>query len=123
MTSVPELGKLLGCEAITHYTRKSDWFDCQDEIKLALKAHLATDTTAHWLEILEAADIWCAQVYNWDQLTASEGFRVLDMLQTVDQGDGVAFETTRCPIKIDGTYLKNEKPAPKVGEHNHIYGI
>lgn len=123
MTSVPELGRLLGCEPITHYTNKTDWFDYQDEIKQELKDHLAAATTAHWLEILEAEDIWCAEVYNWDQLMKTEGFQVLDMLQTVDQGDGLVFETTRCPIKVDGTYLKNVKPAPKVGEHNQIYGI
>ncbi len=122
MTSVPELGKLLGCEAIVCYEKKSDWFDRQDEIKLALREHLAKETTSHWLEILEAADIWCAPVYNWEQLTADEGFQALDMLQTIER-DGTAFETTRCPIKIDGTYLKNMRPVPKIGEHNQYYGI
>ena len=123
MTSVPNLGKLLGCEPITHYANNADWFDCQDEIKLELKNHLAQNTTAHWLEILEAADIWCAQVYNWNQLLETEGFRALDMLQTVRQDDELSFETTRCPIKIDQTYLKSERPAPNIGEQNKKYKI
>ena len=121
MTSVPNLGRLLGCEPVTHYTDKNDWFDRQDEIKTELKNHLAQNTTAHWLEILEAADIWCAQVYNWNQLLETEGFQVLDMLQKVDQGDGVVFETSRCPITIDGEHLKNEKPAPAIGAQNKKY--
>lgn len=123
MTPVPELGKLLGCEAITHYTKKSDWFDLRDEIKLALREHLKTQTTAYWLSILEAADIWCAQVYDWGQLLETEGFQVLDMLQTIDQGNGLRFETTRCPIRIDGKRLKNDRPAPGVGEQNQKYHI
>ena len=100
-----------------------DWFDCQDEIKLELKNHLATNTTAHWLEILEAADIWCAQVYNWDQLLETEGFRALDMIQTVKQDDELSYETTRCPIKIDQTYLKSERSAPNIGEQNKKYNM
>ena len=33
-------------------------------------------------------------------------------------GDGYAYETTRCPIKIDGKLFVSEKGSPKLGEHN-----
>lgn len=123
MTSVTNLGRLLGCEPLTHYLNKEDWFDKQDEIKRYLRAHLAAEDTVHWMEILEAADIWCAKVYNWEELMQTEGFQALNMLQTIEQGGEVSFETTRCPIRVDGESLFNEKAAPSIGEQNRKYGI
>ena len=62
---------------------------------------------AHWLAILEPADIWCAKVLDWPELLASEGFKALDMLQTVTREDDVSIVTTRSPLRIDGS-----APAP-----------
>lgn len=123
MTPILNLGRLLGCDALAQYTDPSDLFDKQDEIKQHLQDHLRPQTTDYWLSILESADIWCAPVYNWDELMETEGFVNLDMLQTISLGDGSQFETTRCPITIDGDYLKSESPVPQVGQHNVQYGI
>ncbi len=123
MTPVPELGRLLGCEPLTRYTEKSDWFDKMDEIKGFLRDHLQTGTVDRWLQILEPADIWCARVHNWEELLETEGFQSLEMLQTVEREDGGSFSTTRCPIRIDGERLLNEKPAPAIGAQNQKYGV
>jgi crotonobetainyl-CoA:carnitine CoA-transferase CaiB-like acyl-CoA transferase len=66
---------------------------------------------------LEAADIWCADVLDWRRLTEHDAFKVLDMLQEVTMGDGFRYETTRCPIRIDGERLTATKGSPKLGEH------
>ena len=55
---------------------------------------------------------------DWEKLFAHEGFKVLDMLQKVSMSDGYSYETTRCPIKIDGKVLKSDVGSPKLGEHN-----
>jgi crotonobetainyl-CoA:carnitine CoA-transferase CaiB-like acyl-CoA transferase len=75
-------------------------------------------TTAHWLAILEPADVWCANVLTWPQLTAHEGFRALNMTQQVSRANGASLVTTRCPIRVDGNILTSPLGAPKVGEHN-----
>ena len=78
---------------------------------------LRADSTEHWLEILDAADIWCSEVLDWPKLLASEAFQQLDMLQTLANGRGLEILTTRCPFRLDGNVLKSAKLAPKVGEH------
>jgi len=118
MGQIPRLGELLGCQPLTTYTDPKTWFTKRDEIKSALAAHLKTQTTAHWLSILEPADIWCADVLTWPRLMAHEGFHVLNMTQKVSRANGASLETTRCPIRVDGKILTSPLGAPKVGEHN-----
>jgi CoA:oxalate CoA-transferase len=118
MGSIPGLGKLLSCAPLLDYTIMEDAFTKRDEIKAILAEHLLGKSTAHWLAILEPADIWCADVLNWDQLMAHEGFRALDMIQEVEMADGYRYQTTRCPIRIDGELLTSRKGSPKLGQDN-----
>lgn len=116
MGSVVHLGELLECEKLTTYTNEDDWFDRRDEIKLVLVEHLASQPTQHWLDKLEPADYWCADVMDWQRLLQHEGFTCLDMLQTIKHPQGSEIRTTRCPISIDGEKLFSEKAAPRLGE-------
>jgi len=119
MGSIPVLGKLLGCAKLLDYTDVMEAYSKRDEIKAILAEHLLTGSTAHWLSILEPADIWCAEVFNWDTLMAHDGFKSLNMLQEVEMADGYQYQTTRCPIRIDGELLTSAKGSPKLGQDNH----
>lgn len=118
MGSIPVLGELLNCPPLLDYKEPQSWFDERDAIKDALAGHIATQSTAYWLSILEPADIWCAEVLNYKQLTRHEGYRCLDMEQTIRFSTGSQFTTTRCPIRLNGQTLKSPAGAPSVGEHN-----
>ena len=120
MGSVVVLGQLLGCEALESYEDPTEWATRRDEIKAILKDHLKTETADYWLKILEANDIWCAKVMNWKELFATDGFKALDMIQTIKKDGKPMFETTRCPITIDGEKYFCDRPAPEIGEHNKI---
>lgn len=117
MGSVTQLGRLLGCAALEAYTDPRSWFTERDRIKRTLAAHLAGQSTAHWLAILEPAGYWCSDVLTWPALMSQESFRALDMLQDVACRGGSVLRTTRCPIRIDGEIFKSAMPAPAVGEH------
>lgn len=118
MGSIPQLGGLLSCNELLAYTEVAQAFDLRDEIKTILAAHLLTNTTQYWLDILLKADIWCAEVLSWDKLMQEEGFKVLDMLQEVEMSDGYRYRTMRSPITIDGELFKSAKGSPKLGEDN-----
>ncbi len=119
MTPISKLADLLGIDELAAYRDdEKSWFTARDEIKALIAARIASRNVDDWLAILEPADIWCAKVLNWPELLGSEGFRVLDMLQTVGRDDGVSLRTTRSPIRIDGQRPKFERAAPHVGEHN-----
>jgi len=117
MGSIPYLAELLDCTALAKYSDGQQAFDQRSEIKSILANHLARRTSAHWLAILENADIWCAPVHDWRTLMEQEAFKLLEMIQTVDMGDGVSYNTTICPIRIDGQRLHAQKGSPKLGEH------
>ncbi len=118
MGNIVTLAKLLSCEALNEYTDSFGWFEKRDEIKTKLAEHLATATTAHWLSILEPADIWCAAVMDYDHLTAHDGYKVLNMELNVKTTTGLTVTTTRCPIRVDGELLVSLLGAPSLGEHN-----
>lgn len=119
MTPIPKLADLLAIAELAPYADdKSSWFTARDDIKKIIAARIATATTEHWLSILEPADIWCSSVLNWDQLLESEGFGVLDMLQTVTRDDDVSITTTRSPIRVNGIRARTAHAAPRIGEHS-----
>ena len=119
MTPIPKLADLLGIADLAIYRDDpSTWFTARDEIKAIIAQTVATETTDHWLSVLEPADIWCAKVLQWPELLASEGFKSLDMLQTVERDDGVSITTTRSPIRVDGARPPLSRAAPTVGEQS-----
>ena len=79
---------------------------------------IARSYVDEWLAILEPADIWCAKVLTWPEMLASEGFRSLDMLQTVTREDDVSILTTSSPLRVDGVRAKVDRAAPRIGEHS-----
>jgi CoA:oxalate CoA-transferase len=117
MTHLPTLGKLLDLPALQEISNPADGFRRRDEIKQIIAKRLKEYTTEHWLEILNAADIWCAEVLDWPKLCASEAFEQLAMVQTLRDGRGVEVLTTRLPIRLDGGLLTSERLAPRVGQH------
>lgn len=118
MGSVTRLGELLVCPALLTYTDPKSLFDQRDEIKSILVHHLKNQSTQHWLNILEPADIWCADVLTWPRLFEHEAFKSLQMIQTVGTRPEATMRTTRCPIRIDGQLLTSPTGAPRIGEHN-----
>ncbi|WP_291911872.1 CaiB/BaiF CoA-transferase family protein [Chitinophaga sp. CB10] len=118
MGNILVLAELLGCAPLKQFTEPASWFNKRDEIKQILAGHLAGNTAAHWLGILEQADIWCAPVMDYDQLVKEEAYRLLQMEITVKTSNGLSVKTTRCPIRVDGKLLSSAKGAPLLGEDN-----
>lgn len=116
MGSVVTLGELLGSDEVASYTNQEEWFTKRDEIKRAIQKALLEGTTAHWLEVLEAHDYWCSDVYTWEKLMASDAFKALDFIQDVSRVEGEHVFTTRCPITFAGEDFGPSKSAPRLGE-------
>ena len=120
MTHLPTLASLLDLPALKEMAYSTESFRRRDEIKRTIAARLKNHTTEHWLEILDAADIWCAEVLDWPKLFASEAFREIDMVQTLTDGQGIEVLTTRCPIRLDRKVVKSSQLAPGVGQHTEV---
>lgn len=115
MNPIPVLGRLLELPELEQLTDPQEAWDRQEEIEAVLAERFATGTTQSWLDILDAADVWCAPVLTLDELLDSEGFAAIRMTQQVERG-GVQISTTRGPIRIDGEVLTHSKAAPLLGD-------
>ncbi|MEM0964989.1 MAG: CoA transferase [Verrucomicrobiota bacterium] len=113
MGCLNNLGKLIGCVGL-----EGDAFEDRTRLQTVLAEHLATETTEHWLDILQPADYWCADVFNYAKLIHHAAFRTLRMEQTVRRPSSEPVKTLRCPIRIDGQRIFSEKAAPVLGEAN-----
>lgn len=115
MAPVSTLAEMIHCTALSGFPPET-WYSHREEIKTILAAHLMKETTGYWLSVLEPGDIWCAEVFSWNQLMEHDGFLALNMIQPVVMKDGYTFKTTRCPIEIDHEILFSGKGTPKLGE-------
>jgi crotonobetainyl-CoA:carnitine CoA-transferase CaiB-like acyl-CoA transferase len=117
MTPIGRLADLLGCEALRPYADAARWFPDRDAIKAILAEFLRRRPSADWLAMLEPADIWCAEVFDWPRLENHPAFAALDSVQEVVAASGESLRTTGCPIRIDGRALKSRRGAPRLGQH------
>ena len=117
MMPLAQLADTLPLPALSGYDAQ-DAFVKRDEIKRLIAATLSQHDTVHWLARLQPADVWCAEVLDWPRLLQSPAFGLLDMLQTVQRGDGTPVHTTRGPVRIDGARARSARGAPRVGEHS-----
>ena len=117
MGDLIRIARLIGCHALEVYGDSGTWFTRRDEIQQILADHLRARPTAHWLAVLQAAGVWCSDVFDYARLLAHESWHALGMDQVVRR-DGVEIHTTRCPIRINNQILLSSKAAPRVGEDN-----
>lgn len=114
--SLERLASLMGITGLeAYYGDASAAMTHRDAIKGRIAEAVAEQTTAHWLAILQPADIWCAEVLDWPTLMESEAFRRLGMTQHIT-GPGASLDTLRGPIRIDGKGLYSDRAAPALGE-------
>ena len=124
MNPIPKIGQLLELPELEAMTDPQSWWDAQEHIERVLAECFATNTIDHWLDILDAADVWCAPVLTLEQLVVHEGFSAIAMTQSVVRektnsgGAPITLQTTRSPIRIDGHLMTSALAAPILGEHN-----
>jgi CoA:oxalate CoA-transferase len=121
MAPVDRLGRLLGSPELAAYDDADDWWSDRAQIEGLLAGVLSTAATEHWLDLLDAADVWCAPVLTLDQLVEHPAFEAVAMTQEVvrpsraPEEPPVRVTTTRSPIRLDGDVLTSECAAPRLG--------
>lgn len=93
--SLARLGELMGLPALAAFEGRARAE--RDRIKALIAAATPLRTTAEWLAMLQPADIWCAEVMDWDSLRAHPVWRQLGL----ERGMG-SLRTVRGPLRVDG---------------------
>jgi CoA:oxalate CoA-transferase len=112
MMDLHDLAAAIGCTGLKNFG-KDEVFEKRDEIKEVLAAWLINKTSNSWIEQLHEFDLWAIEVSNWEDMKNLEAYKVLQAEQKI-KNNGHSFFTTRCPIRINGKVLINEKAAPEL---------
>lgn len=94
-------------------------------LRTTIERALRQDTTAAWLDRLDAAGGWCSPVRTLEDVLDSPEFAAADMTQQVERparpgAAPVRLTTTRSPVRIDGEILRHRRGAPRLGENGAL---
>ena len=123
--SLKTLAELLGVQGLERfYDDNNALLAHRDEIKRSIADCLGSQSTAHWLEVLQPADIWCSEVLDWQEMLQCEAYRMLDLEQTIRRNASLELTAVRSPIRINSATLKSPVAAPVLGQHNRtVYRV
>jgi crotonobetainyl-CoA:carnitine CoA-transferase CaiB-like acyl-CoA transferase len=79
---------------------------------------LATRTTAHWVETLNAAGVPCGPVQSVDQVFADPQIAAQEMVLTVPHPGRGDVRMLGFPMKFSAAPCSVRRPAPELGEHS-----
>jgi crotonobetainyl-CoA:carnitine CoA-transferase CaiB-like acyl-CoA transferase len=87
------------------------------EINALIDRQMSKRETAYWMPRLEAADIFCAPVLDYAELTASEQARANGYIREIDHPRGGPTRIIPTPISFSETPADSSRPEPELGEH------
>ncbi|MEX2148603.1 MAG: CoA transferase [Steroidobacteraceae bacterium] len=118
MIPCPKLGGILGVEWLAGFDTLEKMFEARDEAYGLLAAHFRTQTTAHWLELLSASDVWCAPVQDYAQLEKDPQVAHKGIFWDIPYADtGKTYRTVGSPFGFSESPVSVRRGAPRAGQH------
>lgn len=120
LTDLAELGRLLGLRELEdeRFTRPGAAFELRDQIYRLVSAVMGERSTQDWLGILEAHDVWCAAVRNYDEVFSDPQIKENQMVIEVDHPRLGRLRFTGIPMRFGVTPASLRRPPPELGEHS-----
>ena len=109
------LAQTFGDETFASWSR-NDQFELREEVNERVAVHMATRTTAEWIETFSANGIWHAKVHDYDDVLADP--------QVIHNGAILSYEDANAgpvrlighPIRFDGETMPLRRHPPMPGE-------
>lgn len=117
MTPWSKIVEGLGDPALEAYNNPQILFEQRDEIFELLQQHFHQKTTAEWLDILLALDVWCAPALELKDVAEDPQVRHLQAFTEIDHPKAGRVRVTNIPFRMSKTPGSIRRPAPLVGQH------
>jgi len=88
-----------------------------DALEQEIEAVLTRETTAHWVELLDAAQVPGGPVYRYEQALDDPHIKARNMIVEIDHPIMGRMKTIGLPLKSTGELTAIRKPAPWLGQH------
>ncbi|MCB1744386.1 MAG: CoA transferase, partial [Gammaproteobacteria bacterium] len=113
------------CEALgadelkkdAHYQDGAGRLEHRDELNDKLQVYFATNSSAHWVELLNKAGVPCGPIYAMDEVFADPQVKHLGMATKVHHPDIGDFEIVRNAINLSNDPNEPYTATPERGEH------
>jgi crotonobetainyl-CoA:carnitine CoA-transferase CaiB-like acyl-CoA transferase len=112
-----KLGETIGEESFLEMDDEIDTWSRRDEIFAKTRERLRTRTSAEWLTLFAAADIWAGPVYGYKELVDDPQIRHNGAFVEYDHPTEGRVKTPGFPIKFSKTPSTVARGAPLAGEH------
>ncbi|MND35648.1 Formyl-coenzyme A transferase [compost metagenome] len=110
------LGEVIGEDSFLTMNDEVDTWARRDEIFVKTRDKLKTKTSAEWLELLRAADIWCGPVYGYADLVDDEQIRHNGTFVEYEHPTEGKVKTPGFPIRFSKTPSTVDRGAPVTGQ-------
>ena len=115
--SLKTLGEVIGEPSFLTMNDETDAWTRRDEIYAKTRERLKARTSAEWLALMRAADIWCGPVYGYADLVDDAQIRHNGTFVEYDHPTEGSVKTPGFAIKFSKTPSAVERGAPLAGEH------
>ncbi|WP_240056606.1 CaiB/BaiF CoA transferase family protein [Bacillus mesophilum] len=88
------------------------------QLEVDIENVLRTQSSAHWLVLLEENGIPSGPIYSYDQTMNDQHIQEREMILEYEHPQFGTLKTLGFPAKYSQTPAKLSKPAPRLGEHN-----
>lgn len=89
-----------------------------DALTPIMEETFRTQTTAHWVEVLENAGVPCGPIYNIEQVYADPHVQSRDMSVELEHPKSGSIRNIGVPVKLSDTPGSVRTPAPILGQHS-----
>ncbi|MET3899712.1 crotonobetainyl-CoA:carnitine CoA-transferase CaiB-like acyl-CoA transferase [Devosia sp. UYZn731] len=110
------LGNVIGEPSFLTMDDEVDTWSRRDEIFAKTRERLKTKTSAEWLALLRAADIWCGPVYGYADLVEDEQIKHNGTFVEYDHPTEGHVKTPGFPIRFSKTPSTVDRGAPVTGQ-------
>jgi crotonobetainyl-CoA:carnitine CoA-transferase CaiB-like acyl-CoA transferase len=122
MFPCPKLGKILGVDWLAEYDTNEKMLAARDTVHRLLAKHFSTQSTAHWIELLSANDVWCAPVQTYADLERDPQIAHKRLFWDVPYADsGKTYRTIGSPFSFSSSPVSVRRGAPRTGQHTEEY--
>src|SRR6185503_4194793 len=109
---LPKLGEVIGEPSFLSLDTERDSWAMRDEIFAKTRERLKTKTTAEWMALMRAADIWCGPVYGYTDLLEDPQIKHNGTFVEYDHPTEGRVKTPGFPIRFSKTPSRVERGAP-----------
>ena len=116
--SLRNFGQVIGEPSFLTMNDETDTWKFRDEIFARTRERLKLKTTAEWLALFRAADVWAGPVYGYADLVEDPQIKHNGTFVEYDHPTEGHVKTPGFPIKFSKTPSRVERGAPLTGEHS-----